>query len=422
MIGCNRSGHIKPAAGVLLAVTWLAGCAGVRDFDAVPIERTNAAEIAGIPNARFVSDGGEPARWAAEALAARKRRLAYLRPNQGGEKVVTALALSGGGQDGAFGAGLLVGWSEHGARPDFDFVTGVSAGALIAPFAFLGRDYDRQLQELFTSIDENDILRSRPFTAALTDDAIYDTAPLFARIQTVIDAGMLARIGEEYRRGRLLLIASTNLASGRPVVWNIGAIADSGRPEAADLIHKILLASSAIPALFPPVLIDVDIDGQRRQELHVDGGTVTQAFLYPPTLHVRDLEQKLGVHDRVVAYVIRNGRLRPSAVPVNRQTLSIAGRAVSTMISFQGIGDLYRTFALAKRDHIDVRFTAIGDDFAGQTSRLFDREYMTGLFEFGRHAGRSGIQWSRTPPGYDPPSRDGHVRPGDSSDVAEHHG
>jgi hypothetical protein len=154
----------------------------------------------------------------------------------------------------------------------------------------------------------------------------------------------------------------------------------------------------------------------------VDGGTVAQAFLYPPALHVGELGKRAASPDRVVAYVIRNGRLRPSAAPVSRQTLAIAGRAVSTMISFQGIGDLYRTFALAKRDGIDVRFTAMEDDYAGHTDRLFDREYMTELFEYGRRAGRSGIRWSKTPPGYDSPNRERPVQPSDSSPLAERHG
>ena len=192
------------------------------------------------------------------------------------------LAISGGGDDGAFGAGLLVGWTARGDRPISRAVTGVSTGALSAPFAFLGPDYDPQLKAVYTQTTARDIFTPRGKLAALFQDAMGDTAPLRSTVARLVDDQLVQRIGEEYGKGRLLLIMTTNLDAGQECIWNVGAIAASGKPGARELIIKILMASSAIPAAFPPVMIDLDVDGQHRQEMHVDGGVFAQVFLYPP--------------------------------------------------------------------------------------------------------------------------------------------
>ena len=195
---------------------------------------------------------------------------------------VDFLALSGGSDDGAFGAGLLIGWTAAGTRPEFKLVTGVSTGALIAPFAFLGPSRDAQLREVYTAIGPKDVFSRRDLASLPWDDALSDTRPLYKLISRYADEGMMADIAREYRRGRLLLIGTTNLDVMRPVIWNIGAIAASGKPGALELIRHILLASASVPALFPPVLIEVEQGGPRFQEMHVDGGAVAQLFLYPP--------------------------------------------------------------------------------------------------------------------------------------------
>src|SRR4029077_12769225 len=170
------------------------------------------------------------------------------------------LVISGGGDNGAFGAGLLIGWSERGDRPQFNLVTGISTGALTAPFAFLGRDYDSTLREIYTQTGPGDIFTKRDIFAAVSNDAMTDTAPLKAMITRYLDEALIEKIAQEYAKGRLLLVATTNLDQGRPVIWNIGAIAESKQPGARELIVKVLLASAAIPGVFPPVMFDIEIN------------------------------------------------------------------------------------------------------------------------------------------------------------------
>ena len=257
-----------------------------------------------IPDARFYPDT-DGQRMAALGLQGYKRAYAA---NHGKLSTAYFLAISGGGDDGAFGAGLLAGWTARGDRPEFGLVTGVSTGALSAPFAFLGREYDA-LKQVYTDTNAGDIFTKRSMLAAVANDAMTDTTPLRNIIANFVDEGMIAQIAEEYAKERLLLIMTTNLDQGRSVIWNIGAIAASDFPGKRDLIINILRASAAIPGLFPPVMLDVSIDGTRYQEMHVDGGAVAQAFLYPPTLNLKSNSARYGIERKRVAYILRNGRL-----------------------------------------------------------------------------------------------------------------
>ena len=173
----------------------------------------------------------------------------------------------------------------------------------------------------------------------------------------------MARIAEEYEKGRLLVIQTTDLDAGRPVMWNIGAIAKSGRPEALVLIRHILLASASIPVAFPPVLFDVEARGASYQEMHVDGGTVSQAFLIPPSINPRLAQAEAGYRRKIVAYVIRNGRAITDWSDVDPQTLAIGEKAVSTMIDYNGVGDFYRFYLEMRRANAGFNLAYIGDDF-----------------------------------------------------------
>src|SRR4029079_4387815 len=172
----------------------------------------------------------------------------------------------GGGDNGAFGSGLLVGWGEAGHRPEFKLVTGVSTGSLIAPFALVGAEYDLQLRQVYTTISADDVYRDRGLLKAVFDDAMEDTSPLAGLIARHADADLLAAIAREYKKGRLLLIGTTDLDAERPVIWDIGALASSAHPGALALFRQILRASSAVPGVFQPVLIDVELDGRKYQE------------------------------------------------------------------------------------------------------------------------------------------------------------
>src|SRR5262245_15085295 len=244
----------------------ICGCASLERLPAVTYAQAKQADILDIPDARFyVSETKQILDLAVKA--GQRRNL-----TRGVSTTRHFLAISGGGDDGAFGAGLLAGWSDRGNRPEFDVVTGVSTGALSAPFAFLGRAYDPQLKAVYTESSAGDIFEKRaPLFGAIAGDALTDNAPLRSMISRRLDETMVRRIAEEYKKGRLLFILTTNLDQGRPVIWNIGAIASSNDPKARELIVEVLLASTSIPVVFPPVMLDVTIGGERYQEMHVDG-------------------------------------------------------------------------------------------------------------------------------------------------------
>src|SRR4029079_4586958 len=240
------------------------------------------------------------------------------------------------------------------------FGAGVSPRALSAPFAYLGRAYDQNLSQLYTETNAGDIFNRRPLLiAAVASDSLVDNAPLRTMIERYVDATMVQKIAEEYAKGRLLFVLTTNLDQSRPVIWNIGAIAASNNPKARDLIIDVLLASALIPAVFPPVMLDVTVDGQKRQEMHVSGGTLAQVFFSPPSFSIRRAAARLGVDEQKlrsrkrVAYVIRNGRFFRADDRVQLRTIAIAKEALSTMTMSSGINDTYRMYALARRDGVD---------------------------------------------------------------------
>jgi predicted acylesterase/phospholipase RssA len=361
----------------------------------------NQARVLGVPGERFFLD-----RSGIEAMdnAFTSARMRALQARRAGRPSLTGtpalLAVSGGGEDGAFGAGLLNGWTLAGNRPTFSLVTGVSTGALTAPFAFLGPDWDDALRSVYTEITIRDVAERRSIFAAVTNDGMADTLPLLRTIARYLDARMLAALAAGYREGRLLLVATTNLDAQRPVVWNIGAMAESGHPQALDLIRRLLLASASIPGAFPPVMIDVTLDGQPHQEMHVDGGAVAQAFLYPAALGAgRREEIRAGRRITPVnAYVIRNGRLEAEGTPVARRTVNIAGQAVSTMLTASGVNDVGRMYLNTQRDGIDFHLAYIGEGFRVPYTEPFEPGYMRALFDHGRDLARSGYPWARRPP------------------------
>jgi hypothetical protein len=378
-----------------------AGCASVERLPAVRFAQAAQISILDIPDARFYARDNK--RIAQIALKAYQRRNLTRKPSA----PLYFLANSGGGDDGAFGAGVLVGWSDHGDRPEFDVVTGVSTGALSAPFAFLGRAYDRQLKDIYTNTGADQVFQRRTILAAVANDAMASSGPLREMISQHLDSTMIKRIAEEYEKGRLLFILTTNLDQGRPVIWNIGAIAASGNVKARELIIDVLLASASIPAIFPPVMIDVTIDGERYQEMHVDGGTVAQAFLYPPSYSLSQAAAQLKMSmaglrakRKRIAYVIRNGRFSRSEESVKLQTLAIAKEAIATMTAASGFNDTYQMYLITKRDGVDFNLASIGDDFDTPYKEPFNKDYMQALFTYGYEKARGGYRWQKTPPGY----------------------
>uniref|UniRef100_UPI0018E00A99 patatin-like phospholipase family protein n=1 Tax=Neoroseomonas rubea TaxID=2748666 RepID=UPI0018E00A99 len=377
-------------------------CALPPRLDAVPAGRSGQARVLGLPNERFriTSAEGQAGfeREVVEALARRRRALGLREGATVPE--LNLLAVSGGGENGAFGAGLLNGWTAHGTRPGFDLATGVSTGALTAPFAYLGPAWDQPLKEVYTAITVDRVLRPRGLTAAIFNDALADTSPLFDTISTYLDARMLAAIAEAHGQGRLLMIGTADIDAQAPVVWNIGAIAASGHPRALDTVRRILLASAAIPGAFPPVMFDVTVDGTPHQEMHVDGGTFAQAFLYPGAVTAaRRAAMARGQRVQPArAWLIRNGRLDSEWAMVNRRGLSIAARAISSMIAASGFNDAVRLYFFAQRDGVDFNLAFIGSDFTRQLESPFEPEFMRALYDHGYEKARVGYAWAKTPP------------------------
>ncbi|MBL0898653.1 MAG: patatin-like phospholipase family protein [Reyranella sp.] len=383
----------------LIAALLVAACSHPDRGPAVPRTDTTKALPLGIPNARFYADA-DPGPMVEEGLLASRRELAAhglpLDPRSVARlPPAHFLAVSGGGDNGAFGSGLINGWTELGTRPSFKIVTGVSTGALIAPFAFLGPAYDVALRDVYTTMTPERVYKKRGILAALYDDAMADTTPLSEVIAQYADEKLMAAIAAEYMKGRLLMIGTTDLDSQRPVIWNIGAIAASGKPGALDLFRKILRASAAIPGAFQPVLIDVEIDGKKFQELHVDGGAIAQLFLYPPSIDI----SRTGYERKRYAYIIRNARLDPDYAMAERRTITIAGRAIVAMLAASGYNDVLRTYFVTQRDKVDYSLAFIGADFSSPKDGEFDQRYMQALYAYGVQQMKSGRAWHKVPPG-----------------------
>ncbi len=369
----------------------------------LPGSLAEQAEVPGIPDARTWADEAPKyiEHWLEEASEDE------LRAQFGGvmDREHNYLAISGGGADGAFGAGLLNGWSESGNRPEFTIVTGISTGGLTAPFAFLGPAYDQKLKEIYTSYSTADLLIKRDIFDIVRNDAITNTDPLRDLIAEVVDEEMMHAIAAEYRKGRALMIGTTNIDAARPVMWNIGRIANSGEPGALDLIHDVMLASAAIPFAFPPVTIEVEADGKRYEEMHVDGGVTSQVFLYPLGLDWRRVEQRLNVQGRPNLFVIRNAHLNIDWETVDRRIIPIVERTISSLIRTQGIGDLLRLYLGSVRDGLNFHVASIPEDFGHRATEPFDRDYMVKLYERGRTMAARGYPWVKDPYGLEAASK-----------------
>lgn len=381
------------ALTLVLAVA--GGCATRERLPAASREQALETSFLGIPNARFSLNTDIETLGRIYAEAAARRRAARI---SGTEHM---LAISGGGENGAFGAGLLNGWSERGDRPQFWLVTGVSTGALTAPFAFLGSRYDPELRSVYTKVHRQDIGTLLPIPAILSGDSVADSSPLAHLIATHLTPDMVEEIGRQYHLGRLLFIGTTNLDLGQPIAWNIGAIAASRHPDRIETIRRILLASASIPGAFPPVMLDIATAEGRRHEMHVDGGATTQVFLYPANAPVRNAPPEIR-NQRRVAWIIRNGRTQEMPQETRRGLLPIASRSISTMITANGMGDIYRMYLVTRRDGVDFNLAYISSRFTTPYDKPFDPVYMNALFDHGRQEALSRRPWLKRPPGYAP--------------------
>lgn len=342
------------------------GCEPVNDpkQQLNPGDREQAA-IPGMQNVRFFADS---AAGFAQALP---------------ETPGPWLALSAGGEDGAYGAGVLKGWTASGTRPNFAVVTGISSGALMAVYAFAGPAYDEELGTNFTTVSSSDI-----FEVGLTCESLLDTWPLRELIKQRVTAKLLADVAAEHRRGRRLFVVTTNLDLGRLVVWNMGAIAAVGGDKALALFQTVLLASASIPGEFPPVFIEAAANSRSFKEMHVDGGLGGPFFVAPAAYLAPTSDKKLPATQ---IYLLVNGKLTPEVSPADRDTVSILGRSIGVALQLGSRTLISIIAAAASRSGVDFSVAAVSPDFAYDNRRgLFDPAYMKALYEQGLKQGTSG--------------------------------
>src|SRR5688572_3138637 len=301
------------------------------------------------------------------------------------------LVLSGGGADGAFGAGVLVGWSETGLRPRFDIVTGVSTGALMAARVFLGAEYDSVLDDVYTTVDSDDIYKKKGIKGVFSD-SLLDYTPLQDKIDSIITEELLERVALEHRAGRRLYVATTNLDSGDVVVWDMGFIAASGHPDRIKIYQQVLLASAAVPGLFKPVYIRPSESSKARQ-MHVDGGVKA-----PVLLRAFMLKQPAA---RRSVYVIVNSQMKllNADKAVEPEVLDISRKSITELLRGLLQRTVYQTYVTARQSKASFNLISIPDNApAAKDGLTFEPAVMQRQYELGRDFGRAGGGWMSEPP------------------------
>ena len=300
-----------------------------------------------------------------------------------------------GGTSGAFGAGILNGWTDKGDRPDFVLVSGISTGALIAPFAFIGPEYDETLKAGYTGVTTEQIAKDRGI-AALWNESLSDDTPLIELVAQNVDQNVLGAVAREHAKGKRLYLGTFNMDAQRFVIWNMGEIASSGHPEALELFRSIMIASSSMPVIFPPVFIDVDVNGIQYDEMHVDGGVAAQVFFYGLMLNLAEIDDVEGCTE---IFVIRNGKVGHVYEQIERNLGSITKRSVLSMTKASGRNDLLRIYFLTKEDGIDFNYVAVPDEFTYNADEPVDQKEMIAMFELGYQMGLSDDTWKKKLPG-----------------------
>jgi len=367
--------------------------------DAVPAALVETAEVSGFGKIRYWGDELTPQfRQSVTELYEQIKHNADAKVGPNFLREANFIAISGGGDNGAFAAGLMKGWTERGDRPVFEAVTGVSTGALAAPFVFLGPDHDRDLADIYLNATSSELYASRGLYGLL-GSSLESTAPLEALIRHYATDAFLDEVATQSRLGRRLLVATTDLDAERPIIWDLTAVAASGRPDRRELFVKVLLASSAIPGIFPPVEFQVrGEDGRTYSELHVDGGVTAEVIFVPPEAQLAELENKVfGQTRKRTLWIVRNGKLAPEYAPARDKMFALASRAVLTMVKYQVLSNLRILAREMAEGQASFFYQAIPPAFSLIHESAFDRTYARALFECGIQVGRYGT-WSTEVP------------------------
>jgi hypothetical protein len=312
-------------------------------------------------------------------------------------KEINYLVLSGGGAGGAFSVGALKAWSDKGQRPEFDMVSGVSTGALIAPYAFLGSAYDQPLVDLYTSGVARELVDMAFLPKGLLGASLLKQEPLRKMVERYLTRDMLTEIVAEHRKGRRLLVLTSNLDSQRAVIWNMGAIADSNRPDALKLFQDIIIASASIPGLYPAVLIKARSGGRMFEEMHSDGGSASQILTIPEGWIANADNDEWPKGPKFNMYVLVNNALMPEFSMTTNNTFIVMARASSFLIKAQTRSALLATYAYAKKTGIRFRMASIDVQLPYDLTDPFNTNYMRAVYHLGYAKMASDSLWKDRP-------------------------
>ena len=328
------------------------------------------------------------------------------------------IAFSGGGAFGAYSAGFMDGWTKAGTRPEFDVVTGISTGSLIAPFAFLGSEYDARMGQLYTRVQATDIFRIRTWVLIPFKDSVASSIPLKNLIDSQINPELMAKIAAEHRKGRRLYVGTTNLDTRRLVVWDLGAIACRPCPEGCRLFRDVILASCSVPGMLPPVKFELEVDGKRVTELHADGGVTAQLFVPSHVFAMAtaaaadDAGKGIPTPEAGNLYVVVAGKLYPDASPVRARVLPVLGASTGALMYAYCRADLSNLYGMSRASGLRFHLTALQSGFQTlENSVDFDRIEMQKLFDEGVCQGVAGPAWMSGPPSLSPGDGD-YIRTG----------
>jgi len=383
---------------IVLVSLIASGCATIRHQ--VPLDLIDKARVDDMPEARIIVGESNTMLQKNLLLSIKQENAEDFPRGLKGIKVYPMLSISGGGANGAYGAGLLKGWSEEGSRPEFKVVTGVSTGSLIAIFAFLGEEYDSELEDCYTTMSTKDVMMPKWPLAVLFGNSLASNKPLVRTIASIVDEKLLADVALEHKTGRRLFVGTANIDAQRFVIWDMGAIACKGDLE---LFRKVIIASSAMPVIFPPSVFHVKANGNLYDEMHVDGGTVTQVFTtYRLLDSMKRAASDLGIDPsniKAKLYIIRNGYMLPTYKEIKDNLPSLAERSFDTIINSQSLGDVYRIYVFMKQRGSDYNLAFIPASFKQNNKEMFDPLEMKRLFDRGYNDAVKGYKWHKAPPG-----------------------
>jgi hypothetical protein len=377
-----RRSRASLALSLLALSLALGGCVTLPRAAFTEAEQASAAPD-GFSDIRYDQDS--------PALLALLRR--KLRPDAKGQ--MNALAISGGGANGAYGAGLIYRWSEAGDKPTFQLVTGVSTGALTAPFAFLGKDWDSQLRYAYSGPKVPHLLRSRGLLSLLTP-GVYSKAPLRELVEGYVTDALIQAVAAEHAKGRQLLVATTNLDTERLMIWDMGAIAAHGGPEARALFAEVLIASASVPGVFPPSMIAVTSGGKHFTEMHVDGQTQNAFFAIPGALLNPQTDAPAPPY-KVNLYVVINGHVDSLFAVTRREIMPILARTfdVANKASIRSV--LLNTAEYCRSHDCALKVSALPSGVKDDPLD-FGVHHIHDLFAAGEAAQTGGAAWSNAAP------------------------